>query len=120
MRARFSSAQDCGLDSNRQKLFLGCYGLSRFGMTETDPLIVQAQVKLIKRAEELVVMADSRKFSQRSSMVVAPLERISTIITDDGASSEDLEPFRIAGIKVIVAKVRDEEEAPKTDSTRRP
>jgi DeoR family ulaG and ulaABCDEF operon transcriptional repressor len=92
-----------------QKLFLGCYGLSRFGMTETDPLIVQAQVKLVKRAEELVVMADSRKFRQRSSMVVAPLDRISVIITDDGASGEELEPFRTAGIKVIVAKVREEE-----------
>jgi DeoR family ulaG and ulaABCDEF operon transcriptional repressor len=92
-----------------QKLFSSCYGLSRFGMTETDPLIVQAQTKLLKRADELVVMADSRKLRQRSSMVVAPLERISTLITDDGAKSEELEPFRAAGIKVIVATAQEPE-----------
>lgn len=102
-----------------QKLFLGCYGLSRFGMTETDPLIVQAQVKLVKRAEDLVVMADSRKFRQRSSMVVAPLERISAIITDDGATNEELEPFRSAGIKVIVARVAEVEEPPTSVATKR-
>jgi DeoR family transcriptional regulator, ulaG and ulaABCDEF operon transcriptional repressor len=91
-----------------QKLFSSCYGLSRFGMTETDPLIVQAQTKLLRRADELVVMADSRKLRQRSSMVVAPLERISTLVTDDGATSEELEPFRAAGIKVILATVQEE------------
>jgi DeoR family ulaG and ulaABCDEF operon transcriptional repressor len=78
-------------------------------MTETDPLIVQAQTKLLKRADELVVMADSRKLRQRSSMVVAPLERISTLITDDGAKSEELEPFRAAGIKVIVVTAQEPE-----------
>ena len=67
-----------------QKLLTGCYGLNRFGMMEADPLIVQAQTRLLKRADELVILADSRKFRQRSSMIVAPLERISTIVTDDG------------------------------------
>src|SRR5690606_30418515 len=30
------------------KLFTGCYGLNRFGIMEADPLIVQAQTKLLK------------------------------------------------------------------------
>ncbi|MEP7247522.1 MAG: DeoR/GlpR family DNA-binding transcription regulator, partial [Gammaproteobacteria bacterium] len=64
-----------------QKLFTGCYGLNRFGVMEADPLVVQAQMKLLKRADELVILADSRKLRQRSSMIVAPLERISTLVT---------------------------------------
>jgi DeoR family ulaG and ulaABCDEF operon transcriptional repressor len=39
------------------KLFVGCYGLNRFGMMEADPLIVQAQTKLLKRSEHVIVMA---------------------------------------------------------------
>lgn len=86
-----------------QKLFTGCFGLNRFGMMESDPLIVQAQGKLLQRAEQLVVLADSRKFRQRSSMIVAGLERITTLITDDGATDEELAAFRDAGVRVIVA-----------------
>jgi DeoR family ulaG and ulaABCDEF operon transcriptional repressor len=92
------------------KLLTGCHGLNRFGMMETDPLVVQAETKLLKRAEDLIVMADSLKFGQRSSMIVAPLERISTLVTDSGATEEDLKLFRDAGIKVIIAEVKAEDE----------
>ena len=91
------------------KLLTGCHGLNRFGMMETDPLVVQAETKLLKRADELVVLADSRKLRQRSPMVVAPMERIATLVTDDGATDEELKLFRNAGITVIVAKVTSED-----------
>lgn len=83
------------------KLFTGCHGLNRFGLMETDPLLVQAELKLLDRAEQLIVLADSRKLRQRSAMIVAGLERIHTLITDTGATEEELEPLRNAGIQVI-------------------
>ena len=95
------------------KLFVGCYGLNRFGMMEADPLIVQAQTKLLKRSEHVIVMADSSKLRRKSAMIVAGLDRINTIVTDDGAKPEELEDFRNAGIKVIVAKVTEEDEMKK-------
>ena len=88
-----------------EKLFLSCYGINRFGLMEADPLIVQAQEKLLKRAEEVIVMADSRKLRQRSSMIVAGLDRISTLVTDSGATAKELELFRSRGIEVIQANV---------------
>ncbi|MBB6095460.1 DeoR family ulaG and ulaABCDEF operon transcriptional repressor [Povalibacter uvarum] len=91
------------------KLFTGCYGINRFGMMEADPLIVQAQTKLLKRTEEVIVMADSSKLRQKSAMIVTGLDRISTIITDDEAREEELEAFRTAGIKIILAKATDED-----------
>ncbi len=48
------------------KLFTGCYGLNRFGIMEADPLMVQAQTKLLKRTEDVIVMADSSKLRQKS------------------------------------------------------
>ena len=91
------------------KLFTGCYGLNRFGIMEADPLIVQAQTKLLKRSEDVIVMADSSKLRQKSAMIVTGLDRISTVITDDGARPEELEAFKAAGIKVIVATVSEED-----------
>jgi DeoR family transcriptional regulator, ulaG and ulaABCDEF operon transcriptional repressor len=93
-----------------ERLFMGCYGINRFGLMEADPLIVQAQQKLLRRAEKLIVLADSRKLQQRSSMIVAGLERIDTLITDEGASDEELDLYRQRDIKVIRAPLDPEVE----------
>lgn len=87
------------------KLFAGCFGISRFGIMENDPLIVHSETALFERAEEVIVLADSRKLKQRSAMVVAPLARITTLITDSDAATEDLDVLRQAGLTVIVADV---------------
>jgi DeoR family transcriptional regulator, ulaG and ulaABCDEF operon transcriptional repressor len=88
-----------------RKAFVGCYGISRHGVMEADPLIVQAEARLLKRTEQVIVMADSRKLSKHSSIVVLSLENIAAFITDDGAHESDLEPIRRAGVNVIVAKI---------------
>lgn len=97
-----------GHDSTRhfwgRILFSGCYGLNSFGMMETDPLIVQAQMTLLECAEKLIILADSRKLRQRSSMVVAPLSRIAAVITDSGAAPEELDMLRAAGIETVVVE----------------
>jgi DeoR family transcriptional regulator, ulaG and ulaABCDEF operon transcriptional repressor len=56
---------------------------------------------MLRRCEHLVVMADSRKLRQRSSIIVAGIERISTLITDAGATDAEVEVFRSAGVKVL-------------------
>lgn len=84
-------------------LFTGCYGINRFGVMEADPLIVQSQVRLLRRCEQLVVVADRRKFRQSSSIVVAGLERVSVLVTDEGTPEEDLDPLRSAGVRIVRA-----------------
>lgn len=94
---------DCVDHFSAQKMFIGCHGMKRAGLMEPDPLVVQANRRLLSRADELIVLADARKLRQRSSMVVAPIDRISTLITDAAAEEAEIEAFRKAGIKVIVA-----------------
>jgi DeoR/GlpR family transcriptional regulator of sugar metabolism len=91
------------------KLFVGCYGINRFGIMETDPLIVHSTTALLDRAEEIIVLADSRKLQQRSAMIVAPLSRINTLVTDAQARPQDLDALRSAGIKVITATVEEDQ-----------
>lgn len=85
-------------------LFIGCYGLNRAGLTENDPLIVQAHNKLLGSAERVVVLADSRKLRQHSAMISIPLSRVGVIITDSEATQAELDPFRAAGITTIQAE----------------
>jgi DeoR family ulaG and ulaABCDEF operon transcriptional repressor len=88
-----------------EKMFTGCFGINRFGLMEADPLIAQSHSRLLRRAEKLIVMVDSSKLERRSSMIVADLERISTVIIDEDATDEQLSVLRKAGIDVVTAKV---------------
>jgi DeoR family ulaG and ulaABCDEF operon transcriptional repressor len=71
---------------------------------EADPLLIQAEQKLIGQADELVVLVDSTKFEQRSSLVLCPLSRIDTVITDDGLSDKAAAMLDAAEITLIVAE----------------
>lgn len=88
-----------------RRMFMGCRGLSALGLMEGDPLLIQAEQKLIGQADELVVLADSTKFAKRSSMVLCPLARIHTVITDEGISDRDAAMLEAADIRLIVAQV---------------
>jgi DeoR family transcriptional regulator, ulaG and ulaABCDEF operon transcriptional repressor len=70
---------------------------------EGDPLLIQAEQKLINQADELVVLIDSSKFRQRSSLILCGLDRISTVITDDGITDSEQRMLENAGVKLIVA-----------------
>jgi DeoR family transcriptional regulator, ulaG and ulaABCDEF operon transcriptional repressor len=84
------------------KMFMSCFAISQMGIIEGDPLIARAEAKLLTRAEQLVVIADSSKFEQRGSMAVCQLSRVSTLITDSGAPPAALDVVRAAGVDVIV------------------
>jgi DeoR family ulaG and ulaABCDEF operon transcriptional repressor len=71
---------------------------------EGDPLLIQAEQKLIDQAEELVLLVDASKFRQRSSLILCPLSRISTVITDDGIEDREAKMLEAAGVGLIVAR----------------
>lgn len=85
------------------KMFMSAMSIGPQGLVEGDPLIARAEAKLLNRASDLIVLADSSKFEPRGSMVVAPLSRIKILITDEGAPPAALDMLRDAGIAVFVA-----------------
>ncbi len=88
------------------RMFTSARGVSPIGVMESDPLLIQAEQKLINQAEELVLLVDSSKFQTRSSLILCPLERVHTVITDDGISTRDAKFVEQAGIRLIVAARR--------------
>ncbi|GGD95940.1 DeoR family transcriptional regulator [Aureimonas endophytica] len=87
-----------------RKMFMGCRGISALGIAEADPLIVQSEQRLMRQADEIVVLADASKFKARSSMLVASLERVGTIVTDDGIEDAAAQMIEAAGVRLIVAE----------------
>lgn len=90
-------------------MFMSAISIGPLGVIEGDPLIARAETKLLKRAEKLVVMVDSSKFIQRGSLVVCPLCRISTLITDADAPKEAIDMLGDAGVEVIITTERSDE-----------
>jgi DeoR family ulaG and ulaABCDEF operon transcriptional repressor len=87
-----------------RRMFMGAKGLGPLGVMEGDPLIVQAEEKLIGQSDELVLLVDSSKFEARSSLVLCPLSRVDTVITDDGITDKTAAMLEAADVKLIVAK----------------
>jgi len=86
-----------------RRFFIGAQGVGPLGVMEADAQIIQSEQKLMHQADELVVMVDSSKFHRRSSLILCPLDRVSTIITDDGVPEESVRMIEDAGIKLVIA-----------------
>ena len=86
-----------------RRMFMGAQGVGPLGLMEADPLLIRAEEKLMGQADELVVLVDSSKFDQRSSLVLCGLDRVSTLITDEGISDKAAAMLDAADVKLIVA-----------------
>ena len=87
-----------------RRMFIGCQGIGPHGLMEADPMVVQSELALIGQADELIVLADSTKFSGRSSLILCGLDRITAVITDSGIRDEDRQMLETAGVRLIVAE----------------
>ncbi|WJG09691.1 DeoR/GlpR family DNA-binding transcription regulator [Aliiglaciecola sp. LCG003] len=89
------------------KMFMGTPGISEFGVMETDPLLIRAEQKLRKRAEKLIVLADSSKIGVKGNLIFSTLSDVDMVITDSHADPKVLDIFRQAGIEVIIINAAD-------------
>jgi DeoR family transcriptional regulator of aga operon len=90
-----------GLTADR--LFLGVDGLDpEVGLTTPDILEAQLNALMIRAAREVVVVADSSKFTRRSLSVIARLEEVHKVLTDDRVAPETVAALRARGVEVVV------------------
>jgi DeoR family ulaG and ulaABCDEF operon transcriptional repressor len=83
-----------------RRMFIGAQGVGPLGIMESDALVIQSEQKLMHQADELVVMVH-----RRSSLILCSLDRVSTIITDDGISQEAVRMIEDAGVSLVVSSV---------------
>lgn len=84
------------------KYFLGAQGISAEGLLESHPLMVRSIQELSVNVDQIVVLADSRKFSIHARNVALPLSRVGTLITDDGISDQHAQMLENAGVTLRI------------------
>lgn len=85
------------------KFFLGAQGIGPDGLLESHPLMVRSIQELSQNADQVVVLADSRKFSIHARNVSLPLMRVGIVVTDDGLSDAAARMLENAGVTLHIA-----------------
>lgn len=85
--------------------FMGTIGLHLSdGLTTTDPREAQTKSLVLAHARKTVLLADSSKIGKTSFIRFGTIKDLNTIITDRGARTKELSPFRKAGVNVETVK----------------
>jgi DeoR/GlpR family transcriptional regulator of sugar metabolism len=85
-------------------VFMGAQALSIEGGWTTDALAeVQTTRRVIDMSPNLVVLADHTKLGRTAAAFIAPLQRITTLVTDAKTDEKFLMQARAWGLDVIVA-----------------
>lgn len=90
---------------NVDKAFIGIGGVTEAGGTDFHIDEARLHRRLVKRARQAIVLADSGKLGLRAVVNVCPLEDIDVLITDSGAPKQLVRELEQAGVKVIIAEV---------------
>lgn len=99
-----SAAGDDGMPRfHAPKLFMGAASMGPAGLMQADVILVAAERRLIERADEIIVLVDSSKFSGPSGNVVCSLDEIDVVVTDSAIDPHHVAMMEAAGIRVVVA-----------------
>lgn len=83
---------------------MGCDGLSaEAGLTTPHQLVAEIGTKMIQRAKTVIVVADSSKIGRFGFTPIAPITAIHTVVTDAGASADEIGRIEATGVRVIIA-----------------
>lgn len=88
---------------NADIVFLGCNGVDAIrGVTNSN--LAEAEIKraMIRRAARVVALADHTKLGRVAAAHVVDLDRVDLLITDAGASPEQLDRLRETGMEIRV------------------
>ena len=87
------------------KAILGASGVSlEKGITAPEEFKAELKKVMIENCAEVIIVADSDKLGRVSLLPVCGLERIHTLVTDDGAPKAFIEKLVKKGVNVIIAE----------------
>lgn len=85
------------------QFFVGALGVDARGILERHPLLVKFVQDFAARSNEVVLLADSRKFDERPPISALPLQKIDRIVTDEGLSDAHARMLEDSGTAYTVA-----------------
>lgn len=99
-----AAALDCVQRYNTDVAIIGAAGVSaKQGISDPDDQEAGVIRAALERADRIVVLADGSKFGEVALSTVAPITRVSTIVTDPSADPVEVEAIAEEGVEVITA-----------------
>jgi DeoR family ulaG and ulaABCDEF operon transcriptional repressor len=99
-----SAAEDDGVSRyHADQMFVGAAAVGPVGVMQSDVLLVQAERRLLERAERIVLLVDSSKFEGSAPHVLARLDEIHVVITDERVSERAATMVERSGSRLEVA-----------------
>lgn len=90
-------------DVHVQQLLMSVSGITTKGLFNSNMLLVEAERRMMRCADEVTVLADHTKFGRQALAHLCELEAIDTMITDAATTSEHRRMIDDAGVRLIVA-----------------
>jgi DeoR/GlpR family transcriptional regulator of sugar metabolism len=86
------------------KIIMGVQALSLEGGWTTDHMPeVQTTRKILDMAPELIILADHSKIGNTAAAFIAPVTRLTTLVTDRQADPKFLSSLAVKGVRIIIA-----------------
>ena len=87
---------------------LSAAGISQEGLFNAHLLLAETEQAMLRAAGRCIVVADSSKFGRKSLTLVAGLDAVNAVVSDDGLSSEWRDFVTQSGAKLVIAEVPPE------------
>jgi DeoR/GlpR family transcriptional regulator of sugar metabolism len=83
-------------------------GITEKGLFNSNLLLVETERRMMRCADEVVVVADHTKIGRQALAFLCELSAIDTLIVDAGATREQLQLFDHAGVRYLLAGEKDD------------
>jgi DeoR/GlpR family transcriptional regulator of sugar metabolism len=90
-------------DVHVQQAILSCGGITAKGLFNSNLLLVETERRMLRCADEVVVVADSTKVGRQALAFLCELSAIDTLIADAGITQEQRQLVEEAGVRLVVA-----------------
>ena len=88
---------------NVQRAIISVAGITERGVFNSNLLLVETERAMCEAADTVMVVADSTKFGRSSLALMCELEKLDSIVIDDGISDEWIKRLEEASVKVHIA-----------------
>jgi DeoR/GlpR family transcriptional regulator of sugar metabolism len=92
-------------DVHANTLFMSVAGIRDGHLYNQNLLLVEAERRMIRQAQRVVLVADATKFGQTALARLGPIDEVDVVVTDSRLAARTAEELKAAGCRVIVAQV---------------
>jgi len=98
---------------------LSAAGIDAEGLFNAHLLLAETEQAMLQAAGRVIVVADSSKFGRKSLTLVAPLDAIDLVVSDEALAESWRERIAAAGPRLIVAAIAEDADQAPAASPRR-